>query len=742
MDNAPLRHGGVSDPGRRAPVSDAVLAGVSRPPLAPGLPLLGNGLPLLKDALGAFVALYHQMGPAYRVRVPGRSYTILAGPSANAFLLQGGERHLTSEPTYRVLARELGSRSYPIVADGRRHRQLRRALGPVFSREAISHYVGHLVEATDEIVRAWRPGSRVRLVPAMRRIGGEQICRAMIDQPLGPRLSDALRVARVSMGAGLGAYPALSVYWPFYRSARGRLHAFLREAVARHRVEPPGPRRPADLIDVLLAAKSIDDGPLTEHDIAVNAQMVLASVLLYTGPACACLLYVLLKNPGVEEQVRAEVDEAFGDGRLDMARLSRMRVLQAASRESMRLYPIGLTVPRVVREPFVFEGYRLEPGESVLVATSVAHFLPENFPDPYRFDVTRYWEPRSEHRRPGAWVPFGLGARTCLGAGLVEVMVMATIATLLRSARVQLDPADYTMRRVVNPFPEPEERMAVRVLEQRPRRSVAGTRHRATPPPLPDLLAGLDREQIARTAARVQTLAFEPGHVIIREGDTADRFYMLADGEVEVLLGIDGPAPRVVARLGRGEYFGEIGLLQNVARTATVRALSPVTVLALDRETFLEIVTDNDLTAAEINRVVSRRLVSSRLALALPRLDRAGLARVLPRVQTQRVPARGVIVRQGDVADHFYIVARGRVEVVNHHPRGDDIVLASLGPGEYFGEIGLLQGGRRTATVRAGAEEVEVLSLDRDAFHEMIRSAPAAGADIGAVMTARLAAGS
>jgi CRP-like cAMP-binding protein len=319
-------------------------------------------------------------------------------------------------------------------------------------------------------------------------------------------------------------------------------------------------------------------------------------------------------------------------------------------------------------------------------------------------------------------------------------MVMATVAALLRSVRVQLDPAGYTMRRVVDPFPEPEARMAIRVVEQRPRRAVAPDWRSAGAAPVPDLFAGLDRESLERATARVATLAFEPGQVIIREGDTADRFYMLADGEVEVLLGADGPASRVVARLGRGDYFGEIGLLQNVARTATVRAVSPVTALALDRETFLEIVADNDLTAAEIDRVVRRRLVSSHLAAALPRLDHAGLARVLPRVQTHRVPAGDVIVRQGDAADHFYVVTRGRVEVVNHHPRGDDIPLAWLGPGEYFGEIGLLQGGRRTATVRAGAEEVEVLSLDRDAFHELIRSAPEAAEDIGAVMTARLAA--
>lgn len=72
-------------------------------------------------------------------------------------------------------------------------------------------------------------------------------------------------------------------------------------------------------------------------------------------------------------------------------------------------------------------------------------------------------------------------------------------------------------------------------------------------------------------------------------------------------------------------------------------------------------------------------------------------------------------MKQGDVADKFYILTRGQVEIVREQPDGQEILITRLGPGQYFGEIGLLHGGKRTATVRA-AGSVETMSLDRGTF--------------------------
>jgi len=80
---------------------------------------------------------------------------------------------------------------------------------------------------------------------------------------------------------------------------------------------------------------------------------------------------------------------------------------------------------------------------------------------------------------------------------------------------------------------------------------------------------------------------FPAGTVVVRQGDPGDKFYAIASGTAEVDVSIDGQTK--TRQLGQGDYFGEIALLQNVPRTATVRALDPLTTYVLSREDFEEL---------------------------------------------------------------------------------------------------------------------------------------------------------
>lgn len=99
------------------------------------------------------------------------------------------------------------------------------------------------------------------------------------------------------------------------------------------------------------------------------------------------------------------------------------------------------------------------------------------------------------------------------------------------------------------------------------------------------------RLEAAERRARVEPM--EAGQAIIRQGDEADRFFVLVEGQVEVTqVPAEGGAARVLRRMGKGESFGEIGLLSGVPRTATVTALTPGRLLVLDKETFLGLVAE------------------------------------------------------------------------------------------------------------------------------------------------------
>jgi len=374
-----------------------------------------------------------------------------------------------------------------------------------------------------------------------------------------------------------------------------------------------------------------------------------------------------------------------------------------------------------------------------MLGTTLGHFDPALFPQPSKYDIDRYAEPRSEHRQPGAYAPFGTGSHTCVSLGLVETLLMIGLATLLRTVELKLDPPDYVLRTVTNPVPGPEPAFHLRVRAQRqvnmPTEVIRPGR--MTPAELAGVLPALTPTQLARVVSRLSPRSYAAGTVIVREGEPADDFYILIEGEVAILKrGTQGESLEL-ARLQPGAYFGEIGLLHNVPRTATVQAVTPVKVLALDRETFTAIVVESDLTSAEIARLVRQRHISTHLAVALPVLSAEAARGLASGIDLVRYPPGQEIIRQGEPADKFYIIARGRVEIVNQDPSGRDILLAERGPGEFFGEIGLLQGGSRTATVRS-VSDVELLELGRPGFESLIANSPPTGETIAVRMAERL----
>ncbi len=117
------------------------------------------------------------------------------------------------------------------------------------------------------------------------------------------------------------------------------------------------------------------------------------------------------------------------------------------------------------------------------------------------------------------------------------------------------------------------------------------------------IFAPLPGGSLEHLAARLVPLRVDAGTVIVREGDAGDRFYIVAEGEIEV-----SQYDRTVSELAPGGYFGEIALLRDVPRTATVTARTDAVLYALDRDDFLAAVTGHPQSAEAAETVMSARL--------------------------------------------------------------------------------------------------------------------------------------
>jgi len=109
---------------------------------------------------------------------------------------------------------------------------------------------------------------------------------------------------------------------------------------------------------------------------------------------------------------------------------------------------------------------------------------------------------------------------------------------------------------------------------------------------LPDvpMFGGLPPARMEAAMRAASDLKVKPGEQVIRQGDEADYFYVIADGTFEVTQASERGEPRVLRQMGAGEFFGQIGLLSGVPRTATVTAVTDGTLITLPGGAFLELV--------------------------------------------------------------------------------------------------------------------------------------------------------
>ena len=130
-------------------------------------------------------------------------------------------------------------------------------------------------------------------------------------------------------------------------------------------------------------------------------------------------------------------------------------------------------------------------------------------------------------------------------------------------------------------------------------------------------LENLDADNLANLGFTLERLIFKPGDVIFSKGDASDKFYFVEKGEVEVVQPVDG-SDIILQRLGSGQFFGEIGLITDKARSATVRVShtqdAETAILAVGREAFEQIRLTTKETDPEFQRIIARRQLANKLA--------------------------------------------------------------------------------------------------------------------------------
>ncbi len=326
------------------------------------------------------------------------------------------------------LSRLLGSGSV-FALDGDDHRQRRRLLAPPFHGKSIKNYETIIEEETLREIAGWPEGTPFATLPSTMRITLNAILRAVFGAE-GAELDELRQILPpwVTLGSRVAQLPkpprTFGRYSPWGRIAqwRRRYDVILDKLIADERADPRFEDR-NDVLAVMLRSTYEDGSAMSRKDIGDELLTLLAAGHETTAATLGWAFERLSRHPDVLAELVTEADTEDSELR------------QATILEVQRTKTVIDLVGRHVYAP-VFElgEWAIPRGSSIVVSISRMHANAEAFPDPDRFDPHRFIGSKPPSF---AWIPFGGGARRCVGAVFANMEMDVVLRTVLRHFTIE-----------------------------------------------------------------------------------------------------------------------------------------------------------------------------------------------------------------------------------------------------------------------------------------------------------------
>jgi CRP-like cAMP-binding protein len=242
--------------------------------------------------------------------------------------------------------------------------------------------------------------------------------------------------------------------------------------------------------------------------------------------------------------------------------------------------------------------------------------------------------------------------------------------------------------------------------------------------PLP-FFSELPREVFRPVVNALGLRRLRDGDFVIREGEPGVAFYLVATGQVRVFA-TQGGRHVERGRLHEGALFGEMSLLTQQPRTASVQVVDEADILELSRDSMAAITAEVPSLAIALDKFARERLLKNLLATSplFRPFNHQQQLDLIRRFDGHEIAAGTVIIREGDAGQGLFVVLAGEVEVSKRQASGGELALARLRAGDVFGEMSLLTNQPTSATVTAALPST-ILFLARDYFQRLIKALPA-----------------
>ncbi|MGJ5178588.1 cytochrome P450 [Bradyrhizobium oligotrophicum] len=432
---------------------------MAEPPGPRGLDFVAALNDWRKNGLVGLEHLAQRYGDIVCVKFPGRRFYMLNHPDyIRQVLIDNKDNYLRSEGSRRE-RRFFGNSMQ--VNNGDEARRLRRIISPMFQQSLMARdYCGVVVDLTRSVVDKWTTFASATLMNELMEVALSASVRIHFGTAPGPETDELATLFREA--DEFRTHAVLPEWVPTtinrkYLLAVDRLN---RDVFARIKARRASGPVGADLLSAFV---SLEEG-LTDVEIRDSLVSTTAAGADGIGIALNQTIRQIASNPTIDDALHSEATKALGGRPARYEDLVNLPYAEQVVKEALRLVPPSGAMVRLAAGEDEIGGWRIRPGSRILISSWVMHRDPRWFEDPYSFKPER-WTPAFERSLPTcAYLPFGRGPRTCIGAPMATLILRLMLVTIAQRHRPRATEPERSIK--VRPFNRADDYLPV-VLEAR-----------------------------------------------------------------------------------------------------------------------------------------------------------------------------------------------------------------------------------------------------------------------------------
>ncbi|WP_372365564.1 cytochrome P450 [Candidatus Uabimicrobium sp. HlEnr_7] len=420
---------------------------------------------LIRNSYGLLDKCINKYGTPFSMKInPQTQFVFFDSPEAARDIFTANYKDVFAGPISKPLEPLLGSKSLLLI-DHDEHLRMRRFMTPPFTGNVVRDYGEIIRDITVVNTGSWKKNSRVVIQDTMQTISLEVILHAIFGLKEGKRFEKykQLLVSYLSIFNGKNALflyiPKLRKKffrpWAKYLGVVKEVNELIYEDIKSRRKNP----QQHDIFSRLLAICDDDGNGISDLELRDQLLTLLLAGHETTAASLSWSLYWIHKTPQVLRNLCDELQPFKNDFNID--NIVKLPFLDAVCRETLRLYPIVPAIGRLLQQPLTIMGHTLPEKTAAILSIYLTHRNPDLYSDPQLFFPQRFIEKQYNSYE---FVPFGGGARRCLGMHFALYEMKIVIAQIISNFQLQLanDKTVIAVRRGVTFFPSGKVPMIVK----------------------------------------------------------------------------------------------------------------------------------------------------------------------------------------------------------------------------------------------------------------------------------------